>query len=100
MDEITIITNYIQEEAGIIADLIWGHCYDENLGEKIMVTIIATGFDGHGNKREEPKKDIPKQDTPYSPLTPQDLEQSITDILKAETPEQIEEGIKRLATLL
>lgn len=44
MDEVSIITDYIQEEAGLMADLIWGNCTDENLGEKISVTIIATGF--------------------------------------------------------
>ncbi|RZL16364.1 MAG: cell division protein FtsZ [Pedobacter sp.] len=51
MDEITIITEHIQEEAGLNADMIWGHCYDESLGEKIMVTLIATAFEGrHNNK--------------------------------------------------
>ncbi len=44
MDEVSVITDYIQEEAGLMADLIWGNCQDENLGEKISVTIIATGF--------------------------------------------------------
>ena len=44
MDEISDITDYIQEEAGSTADVIWGHGYDENLGEKLCVTIIATGF--------------------------------------------------------
>lgn len=45
MDEITEITEYVQEEAGYGTDLIWGHCFDEDLGEKISVTIIATGFE-------------------------------------------------------
>jgi cell division protein FtsZ len=31
MDEVSIITDYIQEEAGLAADLIWGNCKDENL---------------------------------------------------------------------
>jgi cell division protein FtsZ len=44
MDEITEITDYIQEEAGSTADVIWGHGYDEDLDEKLCVTIIATGF--------------------------------------------------------
>ncbi len=45
MDEIFEITEFIQEEAGNETNLIWGNCYDERLGEKIAVTIIATGFD-------------------------------------------------------
>lgn len=44
MDEVSIITDYIQQEAGLSADLIWGNCTDESLGEKLAVTIIATGF--------------------------------------------------------
>ena len=44
MDEIGDITDYIQEQAGLTADIIWGNCTDESLGEKLLVTIIATGF--------------------------------------------------------
>ncbi len=44
MDEIGSITDYIQDEAGLTADIIWGNCVDETLGEKVSVTIIATGF--------------------------------------------------------
>ncbi|HEU0226153.1 MAG TPA: cell division protein FtsZ [Arachidicoccus soli] len=44
MDEISDITDYIQNEAGSTADVIWGHGYDETLGEGLSVTIIATGF--------------------------------------------------------
>lgn len=44
MDEITEITDYIQDEAGSTADVIWGHGHDSTLGDKISVTIIATGF--------------------------------------------------------
>ncbi len=45
MDEITTITDYIQEEAGQDVDMIWGNCVDESLGDKLSVTIIATAFD-------------------------------------------------------
>lgn len=44
MDEVSVITDYIQEEAGLASDLIWGNCIDESLGDKLSVTIIATGF--------------------------------------------------------
>jgi cell division protein FtsZ len=44
MDEITTITDYIQDEAGSTADVIWGHGYDPTLGDKLSVTLIATGF--------------------------------------------------------
>jgi len=45
MDEIFEITQFVQEKAGENANLIWGNCFDERLGEKIAVTVIATGFD-------------------------------------------------------
>jgi len=53
MDEVSIITDYIQEEAGLAADLIWGNCVDESLGDKISVTIIATGFQTKDEREKE-----------------------------------------------
>ncbi|MCC6838618.1 MAG: cell division protein FtsZ [Flavobacteriales bacterium] len=44
MDEMSSITDHIQDASGSSADVIWGYCTDEALGEKIRVTVIATGF--------------------------------------------------------
>ncbi|GAB5417723.1 MAG: hypothetical protein Crog4KO_27090 [Crocinitomicaceae bacterium] len=44
MDEITEITDFIQEAAGSTADVIFGHAKDDDLGDKLSVTVIATGF--------------------------------------------------------
>lgn len=44
MDEITTITDYIQDQAGLSADVIWGNCIDDTLEDNLSVTIIATGF--------------------------------------------------------
>ncbi len=44
MDEIGEISDYIQKKAGFEADLIWGNGTDDNLDERISVTVIATGF--------------------------------------------------------
>lgn len=46
MDELTEITEYIQDQAGQEAEMIFGHAVDSDLGESIRVTIIATGFEG------------------------------------------------------
>ena len=46
MDEITEITDYIQEAAGATADVIWGHGFDETLGDKLSITLIAAGLEG------------------------------------------------------
>src|SRR5215217_530019 len=67
MDEVTIITDYIQDKAGLSADLIWGNCIDENLGDKLSVTIIATGFQTK-EQREEDRKNVKK----ISLLTPEE----------------------------
>ncbi len=44
MDEVVEITDFIQEEAGQNAEIIWGNGYDESLGNKISITLVATGF--------------------------------------------------------
>ncbi len=60
MDEIGEITEYIQGEAGYGTDIIWGNCKDDNLGEKISVTIIATGFEESNANRESFTKETVK----------------------------------------
>jgi len=67
MDEVSIITDYIQDKAGLSADLIWGNCIDENLEDKISVTIIATGFQTK-EQREKDKQNVKK----ISLLTPEE----------------------------
>jgi cell division protein FtsZ len=54
MDELSTITEFIQEQAGDECEVIFGHGVDEGLGNSIRVTVIATGFAGQG--RVEPKK--------------------------------------------
>ena len=44
MDEMGEITDYVQDEAGSTADVIFGVGCDDSLGNKLSVTIIATGF--------------------------------------------------------
>jgi cell division protein FtsZ len=45
MDEIGEITDHIQQAAGSGADVIWGYGMEENLGDKVRITVIATGFE-------------------------------------------------------
>jgi cell division protein FtsZ len=44
MDELTEITEYIQSQAGDEGEMIFGHGVDPDLGDRIRVTVIATGF--------------------------------------------------------
>ncbi len=53
LDEVMEITDYIQHEAGSSADIIWGNGTDESLGNKISITLIATGFDSKNKQQKE-----------------------------------------------
>ncbi|MFO7873760.1 MAG: cell division protein FtsZ [Bacteroidales bacterium] len=67
MDEITEITDYIQDEAGSSAEIIWGLSQDDSLGANINVTLVATGF-GANNRlydidaKQEEKKVMPLEE--------------------------------------
>ena len=50
MSEIGEIIDYLQDEAGQDATIIWGNGTDAKLGDQISVTIIATGFDINPNR--------------------------------------------------
>ncbi|MEO0897650.1 MAG: cell division protein FtsZ [Bacteroidota bacterium] len=44
MDETTEIVEFVQDSAGNEANIIYGIVYDEDMGDKIRVTVIATRF--------------------------------------------------------
>ncbi|MCG2793714.1 MAG: cell division protein FtsZ [Weeksellaceae bacterium] len=50
MDEIGVIMDYIQKEAGHTADIIFGVGTDEELGDSVSVLVIATGFSNDDKK--------------------------------------------------
>lgn len=56
MDELSTITEYIQGQAGDEAEVIFGHGVDANLGDRIRVTVIATGFTAEGKMAKKEKK--------------------------------------------
>jgi cell division protein FtsZ len=55
MDEVTEITDYIQQEAKSQAEIIWGNGYDESLGNNISITLIATGFESRISQAQDNK---------------------------------------------
>jgi len=79
MDELGEITDFIQEEAGMTAEVIKGYGVDLSLGDKVSVTIIATGFNS-GNILAAPEAavsnkkifnlndEIKKEETPEAPV--------------------------------
>lgn len=104
MDEVSIITDFIQQEAGLAADLIWGNCRDEALGEQLSVTIIATGFQTKDEReKEQSTKKIISMLTPEpKPLarpvgnefvnTIKEKEETVADVyMKANKEEQVKQ---------
>src|SRR5690606_10173723 len=68
MDEVTIITDYIQDKAGLSADLIWGNCINEGFENELSVTIIATGFQTSEERIKE--KENERVEIPLTPEEP------------------------------
>jgi cell division protein FtsZ len=64
MDEVEIIQNYLLTHAGDDTDVILGLGYDNNLGGKIGITLIATGFQHKDpfNKQTAPVKKEPAEE--------------------------------------
>lgn len=63
MRETTTATSIIQQEAGDNAEIILGTVLDEDFGEEIRVTVIATGFDlaeDRTTAKVAPKEEIRK----------------------------------------
>ena len=57
-DEITEITDYIEEEVGDEAEVIWGHGMDDRLeDDEISITIIATSFIDKPHVSQEVKRE-------------------------------------------
>ncbi|MBQ4538048.1 MAG: hypothetical protein II995_00410, partial [Oscillospiraceae bacterium] len=48
LDEVTEASDIISSAANPDVNLIWGVTYDENLGDEMIITVIATGFDRAG----------------------------------------------------
>ncbi|MCC6286522.1 MAG: cell division protein FtsZ [Chitinophagaceae bacterium] len=64
MDEVDIIQNYLISQAGEHTNVILGLGYDNNLGNKIGITLIATGFD---HKDPFAKEEVKKPEEKKAP---------------------------------
>jgi cell division protein FtsZ len=74
MEEMTEASERIYNEVGDEADIIWGAVIDDDMGDEMRVTVIATGI---GGQREE-KESVPlAQDPTYGgkvrDITPADI---------------------------
>jgi cell division protein FtsZ len=62
MDEVEIIQHHLISQAGEDTDVILGLGYDASLGDKIGITIIATGFEYKDPFKREEKPAVPKKE--------------------------------------
>ncbi|MFL5742637.1 MAG: cell division protein FtsZ [Flavisolibacter sp.] len=64
MDEVEIIQNHLLSQAGENTDVILGLGYDNTLGSKLGITLIATGFQHQDpfTKREAPVQENQKEE--------------------------------------
>ncbi len=88
MDEITEITDYITEHAGIEADMIWGKGTDPTLGKNVAITIIATGFDTvDAIEPNKPQKNV----TPLIIEKPAERAQPVAQTIRHDISQEITE---------
>jgi len=45
MEEIDLASNYIKGEVADDAEIVWGIVFDEDMGDEVQITVIATGID-------------------------------------------------------
>lgn len=83
MDELAEITDYVQEAAGQTAEMIKGYGTNDALGDKVSVTVIASGFEkqttegGFSNQMPEIKMvhlEETKQEVKVEPKAEQKIE--------------------------
>ncbi|HTH55901.1 MAG TPA: cell division protein FtsZ [Cyclobacteriaceae bacterium] len=78
MDELTTITEYIQQQAGDDAEVIFGHGVDAHLADRIRVTVIATGFVSEGKVAKKTDKKVQELDrSQISLFNPQQSDNSV-----------------------
>ena len=86
MDEVEVIQNYLLSQAGENTDVILGMGYDSTLGDRIGITLIATGFE-HKDPFAKPviKKEEPKAEEKIVMILGQ-VEEEAPVVAKVELP--------------
>jgi len=87
MDELEAINTILRARTGEHSDVIMGMGYDETLGEKLGITLIATGFEHKDPFKKEAVKEV---DAP--------LEEKIVMTLQSEQTEQTEQPLQEATT--
>jgi cell division protein FtsZ len=104
MDEVEIIQNHLLSQAGEHSDVILGLGYDNNLGENIGITLIATGFEHKDPfaKATPKKQEVKKEEKIVMVLGEQEEEKTepVKLVKVEETYKKIEETYNLAPTLV
>ncbi|MCX6211670.1 MAG: cell division protein FtsZ [Bacteroidetes bacterium] len=92
MDELETINNYLRERTGEHSDVIMGMGYDPTLGQKLGITLIATGFEGKDPfMKETPKKvEAPIEEKIVMTLVSEEILNDASNQITAATEEVVE----------
>ena len=92
MDELETINNYLRERTGEHSDVIMGMGYDPTLGQKLGITLIATGFEGKDPfMKETPKKaEAPIEEKIVMTLLSDDMLNDASNKITAPTQEVVD----------
>jgi cell division protein FtsZ len=92
MDELETINDYLRERTGEHSDVIMGMGYDASLGQKLGITLIATGFEGKDPfQKETPKKvEAPIEEKIVMTLVSEDMLNDASNKITAATEEVVE----------
>jgi cell division protein FtsZ len=87
MDELETINTILRARTGEHSDVIMGMGYDETLGDKLGITLIATGFEHKDPFKKEAVKEVeaPIEEKIVMTLQSEQLEQSETTLQEAPT---------------
>ncbi len=77
--ETNTVMSMVQEAAGDQAHIIFGYGLDENLGENLQVTVIATGFAGAGEAYEPVRRAAARAPEPAPLPEPVAVDEAVPD---------------------
>ena len=87
MDELETINNYLRERTGENSDVIMGMGYDATLGQKLGITLIATGFEHKDPfQKQAPKKaEAPVEEKIVMTLVSEEANNDTSNLMTAAT---------------
>lgn len=87
MDELETINNFLRERTGENSDVIMGMGYDETLGQKLGITLIATGFEHKDPfQKQTPKKaEAPVEEKIVMTLVSEEANNDTSNLMTAPT---------------